>query len=196
MRPQLSLRGHTFFCLARKKYAKKRRRGREIALTRRKTGRYILRVVVAPSVVRTPLRATVKSGFLSARGMMRIVPCAPVEYECILWRYALRLSYVKYLPQCDISVYEIECAARRAFLDGLGNENTHNRTTRLFARQRYFASPAPLFCILFSGKTEKSMPSETQLRCRRKNGTLVNTKGGSAPPARSGGQSRPPLQDV
>ena len=30
-RPQLSLRGHTFFCLARKKYAKKRRRTRNSA---------------------------------------------------------------------------------------------------------------------------------------------------------------------
>ena len=29
--PQLSLRGHTFFCLARKKYAKKRRRTRNSA---------------------------------------------------------------------------------------------------------------------------------------------------------------------
>ena len=78
--PQLSLRGHTFFCLARKKYAKKRRRGREIALTRGKTSRYILRVIITLSVVRTPLRATVKSGSLSARYSVRVVMLAPVEY--------------------------------------------------------------------------------------------------------------------
>ena len=33
--PQLSLRGHTFFCLARKKYAKKRRRTRNSAYARK-----------------------------------------------------------------------------------------------------------------------------------------------------------------
>ena len=41
--PQLSLRGHTFFCLARKKYAKKRRWMRSIALTRRKANRSVVR---------------------------------------------------------------------------------------------------------------------------------------------------------
>ena len=36
----------------------------------------------------------------------------------------VRLSYVKYLPRCDISVYEIGRAARRAFLDLKCNGNT------------------------------------------------------------------------
>ena len=42
------------FCLARKKYAKKRRWRREIALTRRKTIRSVVRISVTLSVVRTP----------------------------------------------------------------------------------------------------------------------------------------------
>ena len=54
VRPQLSLRGHTFFCLARKKYAKKRRRMRSIALTRRKTNRYALRISVTLQVKERP----------------------------------------------------------------------------------------------------------------------------------------------
>ena len=65
-----------------------------------------------------------------------------------------------------------EDAARRAFLDHRCNDNTQNVTTCFFARKRYFASPAPLFCILFSGKTEKSMPAERQLQRRCKNGTV------------------------
>ena len=52
--PQLSLRGHTFFCLARKKYAKKSRWTRSIALTRGKTSRYILPVVVTLQVKERP----------------------------------------------------------------------------------------------------------------------------------------------
>ena len=54
---------------------------------------------------------------------------------------------------------------------GQGNDNTHNVTTCFSARKRYRTHPAPLFCILFSGKTEKSMPAERQLRCHRNNGT-------------------------
>ena len=54
-----------------------------------------------------------------------------------------------------------------------GNETTKRTTERFVfqARQRYFASPASLFCILFSDKPEKSMSAK---RCRtnrcRKNG--------------------------
>ena len=59
---------------------------------------------------------------------------------------------------------------------GQGNDNTHNVTTCFSARKRYRTHPAPLFCILFSGKTEKSMPAERQLRSRNDNGTVVNTK--------------------
>ena len=90
-----------------------------------------------------------------------------------------RLPYVKYSTGANGTIRMIHRAmrkpdltvARRAFFDGRGNENTHNKTTRFFARKRYRTRPAPLFCILFSGKTEKSMPAERQLRCLRKNGT-------------------------
>ena len=58
----------------------------------------------------------------------------------------------------------------------------------VFRASALFSRPAPLFCILFSGKTEKSMPAERQLRSRNDNGTVVNTKGSSAPLARVGGQ--------
>ena len=48
---------------------------------------------------------------------------------------------------------------------------TEIRTTEryAFSRASAISRPAPLFCILFSGKTEKSMPSETQLQCYCKN---------------------------
>ena len=51
-----------------------------------------------------------------------------------------------------------------------GNDNMHNGTN-CFSRVSAISRPAPLFCILFSGKTEKSMPPEAQLRCYRNNGT-------------------------
>ena len=54
--------------------------GREIALTREKTIRSVVRISVTLPVVQTPWRATVESGFLSARYALRIVTCAPVEY--------------------------------------------------------------------------------------------------------------------
>ena len=43
-----------------------------------------------------------------------------------------------------------------------GNETTKRTTERFVfqARQRYFASPASLFCILFSDKPEKSMSAK------------------------------------
>ena len=53
------------------------------------------------------------------------------------------------------------------------DRETKKRTTeRLgFLRVSAISRLAPLFCILFSGKTEKSMPAERQLRSYRKNGT-------------------------
>ena len=44
----------------------------------------------------------------------------------------------------------------------------------LFLRVSAISRPAPLFCILFSGKTEKSMLPEAQLRCYRNHSTPVN----------------------
>ena len=94
-----------------------------------------------------------------------------------------RLPYVKYSTGAHGTTRKTYRAlrkpdptvARRAFLDHRWNDNTHNETNCFSARQRYFASPAPLFCILFSGKTEKSMPSETQLRSRNKEGIPVKS---------------------
>ena len=52
---------------------------------------------------------------------------------------------------------------------------TTRKTERpVFSRVSAISFPASLFCILFSGKTEKSMPAERRLRCHRKNGTAVN----------------------
>ena len=75
-----SLRGHTFFWLVRKKYAKKRRWGREIALTRLK--KHFASACHSPIArpVRNALRAAVQSGFPSARYTKQIALFAPVEY--------------------------------------------------------------------------------------------------------------------
>ena len=60
-----------------------------------------------------------------------------------------RLPYVKYLPQCDISVYEMKCAARRAFLNLKRNDNRQNVATCFSARKRYFASCASFLHTFF-----------------------------------------------
>ena len=90
-----------------------------------------------------------------------------------------RFPYVKYSTGANLTIRIMYRAlrkpdstvARRAFLDRRCYDNTHNVAKCFSARQRYFASPAPLFCILFSGKTEKSMPPEAQLQRCCKNGT-------------------------
>ena len=84
----------------------------------------------------------------------------------------------------------------RAF--GLRTEKRKNaqRNDLFFCAQALFPRLAPLFCILFSGKTEKSMPAERQLRLRNDNGTAVQSQKCSAPLARSGGQRRPPLRNA
>ena len=95
------------------------------------------------------------------------------------YRKAFRISYVKYSTGANVATHIIfralrkpdSTVARRAFLDRRCNEKTHNETKCFFARKRYRTRLAPLFCILFSGKTEKSMPPEAQLRCRRNYGT-------------------------
>ena len=58
--------------------------------------------------------------------------------------------------------------ARRAF--GLRKEERKNaqQNDTPFRASALFPRPAPLFCILFSGKAEKSMPPEAQLQCRCK----------------------------
>ena len=78
---------------------------------------------------------------------------------------------------------------------------TEIRTTErlVFPRVSAISRPAPLFCILFSGKTEKSMSPKAQLRCCRNNGTAVNPEKSSAPAARiechpSGVTKAPPLR--
>ena len=64
----------------REKIWKKRTLENEIALTREKAFCSVLRVIVTLFVVRTPLRATVESGFLSARYTVQVVRLTPVEY--------------------------------------------------------------------------------------------------------------------
>ena len=78
-RPQLSLRGHTFFCLARKKYAKKRRRTRNSAGAQKGVS---FRCACCRFSFRRPnaLRATVELGFRIARQTTQVVMLAPVEY--------------------------------------------------------------------------------------------------------------------
>ena len=78
--PQLCLRRPHLFSRKRKDGGEKSAWGREIALTREKACRSVVRFFVPLSVVRTPLRATVESGFLSARQILRVVTLAPVEY--------------------------------------------------------------------------------------------------------------------
>ena len=88
---------------------------------------------------------------------------------------APRLPYVKYSTGANRTICVIYRAlrkpdstvARRAFLDRKCNGNTHNGTTRLFARQRYFASSA-LFFHIFSRKREKIWSPKAQLQCRCK----------------------------
>ena len=77
--PQLSLRGHTFFCLARKKYAKKRRGTRNSADAQKNES---LHFTCCRSFFCSPnaLTGDRQLGFLSARYAVRIVTCAPVEY--------------------------------------------------------------------------------------------------------------------
>ena len=67
------------FCLARKKYAKKRRRTRNSAYAQKNRS---FRCAFFRSSVRSPnaLRATEESGFYSARNIVLVVPLAPVEY--------------------------------------------------------------------------------------------------------------------
>ena len=95
-----------------------------------------------------------------------------------------RISYVKYSTGANVTTYIVRRAmrkpdstvARRAFLDRRCYDNTHNVAKCFFARKRYFASPSTLFSTIFSLAREKMVPPEAQLRCRRKNGTSVNTK--------------------
>ena len=75
-----SLRGHTFFWLVRKKYAKKRRWGREIALSRRKNLSFRSACCRFVSVVKTPFGRAAESGFPSARHTVQVVSVAPIEY--------------------------------------------------------------------------------------------------------------------
>ena len=73
---------------------------------------------------------------------------------------------------------------------------TKKRTTErhAFSRVSAISRPAPLFCILFSGKTEKSMPAERQLRCHRKKGTAVPSQ--KRPAHEMHGLGRSPLSDM
>ena len=68
-----------------------------------------------------------------------------------------RLSYVKYSTGANMTICTVYRAlrkpdltvARRAFLDHLCNDNTHNGTICLFARKRYFASCASFLHTFF-----------------------------------------------
>ena len=68
-----------------------------------------------------------------------------------------RLPYVKYSTGANVTIRTVYRAlrkpdsttARRAFLDHRCNDNTHNGTTRLFARQRYFVFQRPFLPYLF-----------------------------------------------
>ena len=81
---------------------------------------------------------------------------------------------------------------------GQGNDNTHDVTTCFSARKRYRTRPAPLFCILFSGKTGKSMSAKRQLQRHCKNGTSgesgkePSASSGCGPLCASGAALRPP----
>ena len=90
-----------------------------------------------------------------------------------------RISYVKYSTGAHVTKYFCApCAAETQFYGRPKGVRTTERETKIrkisryaFSRVSAISRPAPLFCILFSGKTEKSMPPEAQLRCYRNNGT-------------------------
>ena len=149
--------GDHIFSLLREKIWKKRTQENEIALTRRKTSRYILRVSVTPAVKERP-SGDRRIGFPERTINCVVAPLAPVKYltygnrnasdlkrfvgvdahidplcNGLMWASApttlsrtniSRFPYVKYLPRCDIPVYKIGRAARRAFLDHRCNDNT------------------------------------------------------------------------
>ena len=95
-----------------------------------------------------------------------------------------RLPYVKYSTGTNKTIRAVYRALRKpdSTVARQGVRTTESvteiRTTEryAFSRASAISRPAPLFCILFSGKTEKSMPAERQLRSRNHNGTSVNTK--------------------
>ena len=77
-----------------------------------------------------------------------------------------RLPYVKYSTGANITICAMYRAlrkpdltvARRAFLDGRCNGNTHNGTTRLFARKRYFRVQRLFFAYFFLARQKKVCP--------------------------------------
>ena len=82
----------------------------------------------------------------------------------------VRIPYVKYLPRCDIPVYKIGRAARRAFLDHRCNDNTHNVTKCFSARKRYFRVLRLFFAYFFLARQK--------IVCRRRHSCGVAAKNG------------------
>ena len=92
-----------------------------------------------------------------------------------------RLPYVKYSTGANGTITQFSVRSGNPILRSPKGRSlttgvtTTRKTERLvFSRVSAISRPAPLFCILFSGKTEKSMPAERQLRSRNKRGTPVN----------------------
>ena len=82
--PQLCLRRHHLFSRKRKDGGEKSAWGREIALTRRKTNRYTLRIIVTPAVKERPsggvLANSISLASPQAAGLVRfVVPPFPAR---------------------------------------------------------------------------------------------------------------------
>ena len=108
-----------------------------------------------------------------------------------------RISYVKYSTGTNLTIRGIYRAlrkpdstvARRAFLDRRCNDNTHNRTTRLFARQRYFASPALFSPPSFLLREKRWCPRSDS--CGRAMTATLWCNRRSVPRLRRGGRTAP-----
>ena len=81
----------------------------------------------------------------------------------------------KYLPQQDFRRQKF-CGPPEGRSDyGRCNDKTQNGTTRFFCASALFASPASLFCILFSDKPEKSMSAKRSRTASVQNQSLLLT---------------------
>ncbi len=96
---------------------------------------------------------------------------------------AFRFPYVKYSTGANGATTQfivrsgnpiLRSPEGRSLTTGVTTTRTMERYA--FSRVSAISRPAPLFCILFSGKTEKSMPPEAQLRCHRNHGTAVQSQ--------------------
>ena len=107
-----------------------------------------------------------------------------------------RFPYVKYSTGANLTTRVIfhalrkpdSTVARQGVRTTDGVTITRKMERHAFSRVSAISRPAPLFCILFSGKTEKSMPPEAQLQRRCKN----STSGESGKRCHPFGRKKPP----